>query len=101
MKVPKFLLRTPAAVKVWMGAGAYGDVYSDKIEFTRIHMEPQKKIVKGPKGDDIITSALAIVPYDTRATVNSKLTVDDYEYTVLDITPVKGFGKSHKEVILK
>lgn len=101
MKIPNFLLKQQATIYKSMGDGAYGPVYDETPQFSRVYLEPSQKVVKTSTGEEVTTSALAVFPPKTPLTMNSKVVIDSHDYTVISIIPVKGWIDSCVEVLLK
>lgn len=101
MRIPKYLLKTPATIKPLKGNGAYGEVYGTLVR-TKCHVEYKRKLIVNSLGEQIVSEATAFFPPDVEITVGSLVTVHGNKMKVVGVKPFYLSNKmSHLEVNLQ
>lgn len=101
MRIPTFLLQQSVSVKPYAGDGAYGAVYGTPYT-AKCRIEPKRQRVVDRQGAEVIAEAVAYFTPDTSLTVQSTVTWDGREYTVVEVRPVMGMSSvSHSVAVLR
>ncbi|MEA0553762.1 hypothetical protein U1P98_07510 [Lysinibacillus irui] len=101
MRVPSFLLKDEARIRLYKGTGVYGPVYNDDPIFTHCYYELVQKKVELPNGAAITSSATAVLPPNVCITIGSEIEINGRKFEVMQVESVNGWTKSCYEVILR
>ncbi len=100
-KIPDFLFREPVEIESYLGNSAYGPQYGLPVA-DRCHIEPGRKVVTNPKGQEVVSEATAFFRPATVIAAEDRITWAGRTYVVIDARPQRAMGvHNHTEVYLK
>jgi hypothetical protein len=104
MQIPAFLLNHTVAVEPLLGQYSQGAMYGPAVPYPNCYVEEKVTLVRDKTGQEVVSSGWAIMPLDAIVPVDSRVTVQERQTTVISLAIFDGNGlptPDHKQVYFK
>ncbi len=102
--IPASQLRETITVEPYTGSSAYGPVYGTAVTYapatgTGCYVEPGYRRVTDRRGNEVVSSALAILPASPAVNALDRVTWNGNTYQVIDAQPLRPGGVTHHQEV--